>query len=204
MESTNNVGQEVFSFEEIYRDSFDDEVEQSAIYQGVHFSCVQRKRLAIVLTPVCDISWGVDHIKMAGLIPVKHVFEGWLMKAKDLTKEEIAGVAPLGSKKVKGLCKEFMQYYIRNRVYRYHFLPSYKNLFPHSFVDFHLVGSFHQDSIRNLKKIAVLKSPWSQNVPARYAACCGRVGTREYSKQLLDKIMTDVSNLTSAAPLTNP
>jgi len=187
----NRSDSEVHSFQEIYENSFDADVEQSTIYKGVYFSCIKEKIFGIVLTPACDIYWQkANYIKIAGLLPAEQIFEQWLLK-NGRTPLEIAGVDPLPSeKRVRNIHGAFVKDYIANREIRYHFLPSHKNIFPHSFVDFQLVESFEPDYIKKLEKIAVLKSPWRESIPARYAAYCGRLGTKTYSENLVEKIMT--------------
>ena len=197
MGPNNSSDDEVHSPDDIYEDSDGAGIEQSAIYEGVHFPCINEKVYTIVLTPRCDIYWSkADYIIMGGLVTAQQIFRYWLLKNKR-TPPQIAGEEPLRSKnKVEKIHETFVHDYIGNRELRYHFLPSFKDRFPHSFVDFQLVESFNQNYITGLKKIAVLKSPWRESVPTRYAAYSGRIGTEDYSKQLVDEIMNQISDLT--------
>lgn len=189
---------ELESLDEIYEDSFDDRIEQSAIYRGVLFPCIKKKIVAIVLTPVCDIYQDkADFIRMAGFIPAERIFEKWVEKKYDYTPEQIIGVTPLkNQQKVEKTHTNFAKDLLGQKEIRYHFVPSYENKFPHSFVDFQLVESFSPSDVRRFDKAAVMKSPWKESILARYAAYCGRVGTKAYSKNLRDVIMDKISRLT--------
>ena len=184
--------------DKIYEDSFDDSIEQSTIYRGVHFPCIKEEIFAIVLTPTCDIYWDkAQYIRMVGFIPAEQIFEQWLKKNK-FSPEQIIGIEPLGSeKKVEKLHRRFAKDYLGNsREIRYHFIPSYKEKFPHSFVDFQLVESFSPGDVEGFEKVAVLKSPWRESILARYASYCGRVGIKTYSEKLIDVIVDQISRLT--------
>lgn len=187
---------EVSNPEEIYEDYVGADPEQSAIYKGVRFTCITAEMFGIVVTPACDIYWKkAQYVKIAGILPVEQVFFAWLEK-NGCTPEQIAGITRLPSKtKVDKLHNRFAEWYIKNREIRYHFLPSCQDIFPHSFVDFQLVESFYPDTIRKLEKITVLKSPWRESIPARYASYCGRIGTKEYSKNLVEDIIGQTSHL---------
>ena len=187
-------------FDEIYENPENNDVEQSAIYAEVSFSCVTRTRFGVILTPICDIYWQkADYVKVAGLIPADRILEQWLLKSKKLTPEQIVGGQPLKSQaKVETIWKDFVKWYVNNREIRYHFLPSYRDIFPHSFVDFQLVESFRLPDIQGYTKVAVLKPPWGAEVLGRYSSYCGRIGTRDYSEELLGQIMGAICRL--AAP----
>ena len=199
MSPQGNPQDKLESLDEIYEDRFDDRIEQSAIYRGVFFPCIRKKIVAIVLTPVCDIYQDkADFIRMAGFIPAKGIFEKWVSKKKyGYTPEQIIGVTPLKSqKKVEKTHTSFVKDLLGQKEIRYHFVPSYQNKFPHSFVDFQLVESFSPSDVGSFDKVAVMKSPWKESILARYAAYCGRVGTKAYSKNLRDAIMDKISSLT--------
>lgn len=194
----NNPPSELDRVDEIYEDSFDDNVEQSAIYGKVYFPCIKEEVFAIVLTPVCDIYWDkADYIRMAGFIPAEQIFEQWLRK-NEFKPEQIIGIEALRSQKqVTKVHEKFAKDYIGNREIRYHFVPSYKGRFPHSFVDFQLVESFAPSDVKGFEKITVLRSPWKESILPRYAAYCGRVGTKAYSKSLVQEIINQISHLKS-------
>lgn len=134
---------------------------------------------------------------MAGFIPAEGIFEKWVEKKYDYTAEQIIGVTPLKSQqKVERTHTNFAKDLLGQKEIRYHFVPSYKDKFPHSFVDFQVVESFPPSDVKGFDKVAVMKSPWKQSILARYAAYCGRVGTKAYSEKLMDVIMNQISCLT--------
>ena len=162
------------------------------------FPRIKKTIVGIVLTPVCDIYQDkADFIRMAGFIPAELIFEKWLQKKYAYTGEQIAGITPLkNKKKVSNTHTSFVNDLLKQREIRYHFISSCRDEFPHSFVDFQLVESLPLSDVNKSNKVAVMKSPWKQSVLARYAAYCGRVGTKEYSTSLTDLIMNRISRLT--------
>lgn len=189
---------ELESLDEIYQDSFDDRIEQSAIYRGVLFPCIKKKIVAIVLTPVCDIYQDkADFIRMAGFIPAERIFEKGVEKKYEYTpRTDNRSNPPKEPAESRESPYQLCERFARAKGNKYHFVPSYENKFPHSFVDFQLVESFSPSDVRRFDKVAVMKSPWKQSILARYVAYCGRVGTKAYSKNLRDVIMDKISRLT--------
>lgn len=186
----------VLAGDELYVEDFHASIEQSAIYSDVLFECVREKLPAIVLTPQCSILHprGELLLTVSGVFPAAIVFEQFLKK-KDLPEVQIAGLEPAPKKPYEGFSKEFKQYYLKNRVLEFHFLPAYKNTLPHSFVDFRIVKTLEAKELTRRKKIAVLKPPWRECVPSRYAAYSLRVGVREFADDLLDNVIEKVSTV---------
>jgi hypothetical protein len=186
----------VLSGDEIYADSFDDSVEQSAIYDEVLFECIGQKLPAIVLTPQCSIVHprGELLVTVSGIFPASIVFEEFLQK-KGLSEEEIVGSEPIKKKKYEGLSKEFKAYYLVNRVAEFHFLPASKRKLQHSFVDFKVVKTLEGRELGGGQKIAVLKPPWRQSVPSRYAAYSLRIGVNAFADELLTEVIAQISTV---------
>lgn len=190
---------EVSSSEELYADSFDDSIEQSAIYNQVFFESVSQELPAIVLTPRCEILHpkGELLVTVSGVFPASIVFEQFLRK-KGLPQDQIVGSELTPKSKYKGFPKEFKDYYFKNRVLEFHFLPAYKGKLPHSFVDFRVVKTLLPEELHDKNKISVLISPWRESVPARYAAYSLRVGVKDFADDFLEDVLKDISTLQSA------
>ncbi|MGB2989575.1 MAG: hypothetical protein WBC98_06415, partial [Candidatus Zixiibacteriota bacterium] len=114
---------------------------------------------------------------------------------KLLPEDQIVGSEPAPKKAYKAFSNEFKKYYLKNRVLEFHFLPSYKDKLPHSFVDFKIVKTLGGEELNGKKKIAQLKPPWRECVPSRYAAYSLRVGVKEFAADFLDHVMEDVSTV---------
>ena len=78
-----------------------------------------------------------------------------------------------------------------------YFLPELKGVIKNSFIDFQVVQTFNIAEIENYKKLTVLRSPWREAIPSRYAAYCLRIGTPEYTKDSLRTVFDNISNLKS-------
>jgi len=179
----------------IYEEHFDQNPDQSAIYEKVHFIPLKEDSPAIVLTPVCDIGTkGADCLTVARIIPIKPVFEFFLYKS-GLTEEEIMGISVIKGDTKRNLHSTFQDQYLKNRTARYHFLPGLKGVIDNSFVSFEMIQTIHYDELKKIKKIAVLKSPWRESVPARYAAYCLRIGTPDYSASFFESVLGEISFL---------
>ena len=198
MESANSDDRILQDFREMYRGPQNSDVEQSAIFAEVYFCFLEAYIYAVVLTPVCDIYQAkADFIILVGLMSAKSIFRTWLTKQKNPpTEKQIAGVDTLSEgKRPESFHKGFMKDLIGHKEIRYHFLPAYKDAFPHSFADFQLVQSIEVAKLKECEKVATLNSPWKEALSQRYSAYCGRVGTRPYSDELNEAIMPTISNL---------
>lgn len=188
--------EEVSSGEELYADRFNDKIEQSAIYNQILFECVGQELPAIVLTPQCDVFHpkGELLLTVSGIFPASIVFEQFLRK-KGLPQDQIVGSEPTPQSKYKGFPKEFKDYYLKNRVLEFHFLPAYKDKLSYSFVDFRVVKTLLPEELDHKNKITVLKSPWRECVPSRYAAYSLRVGVKAFADNFLEDVLKDISTL---------
>lgn len=198
MELANSDDRILEDFGEMYRGPQDNNVEQSAIFEKVYFWSLKARIYAVVLTPVCDIyQTKADFIILVGLISAKSIFTTWLTKQKNPpTEKQMAGVDALsGGRRPESFHKGFMRDLISHREIRYHFLPAYKDVFPHSFADFQIVQSIKVAKLEECKKVVTLTSPWKEALSQRYSAYCGRVGTRPYSDDLNEAIMSTISYL---------
>ena len=184
---------EIDNINQIYEKKFDVKIDQSVIYNDVYFGCLGIKCPAIVLTPVCEIvAKKVDFITIAQIVQARSVYEFFLSK-NSLTQEQILGVDVVKEGTKTKLNEKFIDLYIGNRTYQYHFLPKKEKIIEHSFVCFEIVQTLSCAELQKQKKIAVLKSPWRESLPSRYASYSLRIGTPRYSKEFLERIIQDVT-----------
>jgi len=188
--------QRVLAGEELYADGLDDSIEQSAIYSSILFESAGQELPAIVLTPACDILHAQTELVLtvAGIFPASHIFERFLQKNK-LTLGQIIGRDVTRRKTYRGVTDTFKKQYLANRVLMYHFLPRYEDKLQDSFIDFSIVRTLSAQELLRRSKIAVLKSPWREAVPSRYAAYSLRIGVREYDDNLLEVVVNDMSTV---------
>lgn len=184
-------------FEEVYLTPSDPkflpDTEQSAIYDDIHFACLNEKYKGIILTSECDLVQGTsdDYVLVARICPIGLIWAWWLKTKKGYSEKEILGEETLSKGKKKDILKDF-NYYIENRTHQYHFLPENSGVFDASFVCFDITECLQVKRFDPKKKICVLKSPFREAVPARYSAYIGRVGTaaieNSYKKRVLDSV----------------
>ena len=178
----------------IYLENLDEMLDQSAIYDKVLFEFLGKTYPAIILTPTCDIvTKKANYLTVAQIIPARWVYVKICM-SRGLTDDQIAGVAQTEPNVQKSIKKDFVEHYMENRTYRYHYLPKRDKVFEDSFIDFQAVKTLYPKVLQEHKKIAALKSPWREAVPARYAAYCLRIGTPNYSKRLLDYCFAEITS----------
>jgi hypothetical protein len=184
---------EIKSGEEIFESTFDQEIDQSAIFEKINFTCINAVTPGIVLTPICDIiTKRAPYIKIAQIVSAEFVCEAFLL-SKKLSEEQIAGTAAISSRRqLDSIREEFIDHYIGNRTHRYHFLPKLDGVIDNSFIDFLMVQTMTPENLKNNKKIAVLKSPWRESVPSRYAAYCLRIGTPRFSEEFLQTTLSRI------------
>lgn len=188
--------EKISSGDELYADGFDSSIEQSAIYNQVFFECVGKELPAIILTPQCEIAHpGTELlVTVAGIFPASQLFERFLQE-NGVKLGQIIGKETTPRKLYEGIVKNFKKQYLANRVLEYHFLPKYKDKLENSFIDFSIVKTIHAKELRDMQKIAVLKSPWRESMPSRYAAYSLRIGVPDFRAELLEAVIGEISTL---------
>lgn len=154
----------------------------------MYFAAFDGKRPAVLVTPACDL----EHEKVSlwtfvALFPDVEV-------ARQFTGKEIAGWGlkpePDGclpvSKNQREALEERVAALISQKYGRYHWLPVVIGGSPAQVADFTCVTSLPVDEVRGKAvRIASLRSSWREQVPARYAAYMGRVGTEDFARDEL-------------------
>lgn len=175
---------------QLYRTEFAVGPEQSAIYRKIHFTCNNQTLMGICVTPQCEIgkSRTLFHT-FCQLIPFDLLLEFYLKKGGWHAEDLECVKEPDG--KALERCKKFMQRFkddfISNRTHRYHFLPGDGDI-ANSFVDFQVVQCIPHDILNSENKMAVLKSPWREQIPTRYSFYQARIGTPPLDDALVSNI----------------
>lgn len=175
--------------DQVYMQPSHGTVEQSAIYENVHFTSVDENCHAIVLTSQCDIQTAdpSSYILIARIAPVACIFNWWLITQNGYTDEEVQGNVRTGGnkKKRKNVTKDFAGSYMRNQTFAYYFLPEIESRMPASFVCCDITECVRKDELEHHNKIAVLRSPFREAVPTHFAAYIGRIGTPSFGTDYL-------------------
>jgi hypothetical protein len=175
---------------QIYLKDFDRNPEQSAIYKEIHFNCNDQTLLGICVTPQCEMGKKrtLFHT-FCQLIPFDLFLEhhlkkqGWTAEKLECTTKPTENTL----KNFRDLLIKFQDTFIENKAHRYHFLPGF-NTIPHSFVDFQAIECIRDNELKSENKIAVLDSPWREQIPTRYSFYQGRIGTAPLSDTLITEI----------------
>lgn len=180
---------------DLYLSTFHPHVEQSAIYRGILFTAVDEKDFGIVLTSQCDIQNNTanNHLLVARIVPVGEFFAYWVHTKNGYTVDEAYGKAlPPKDKPQRGrLVREFADNYLKNQTMGYHFLPEIKEIMKGSLICFDITECMMIKDIASQEKIAVLKSPFRESVPAHYSAYAGRIGTPAIERKYLRTVVDD-------------
>ena len=181
---------------QVYVDARDvePEPEQSAIYRNICFSVDRQTLYGICVTPQCEFGKKrVLYLTFCRLIPFDLFFELHL-KGQRLTVEQLeCSVDPTVKllKRTKNIVDNFVDQFILNRAHRYHFLPG-NGVFGNSFVDFQVIECIKFDSLDPSDKVAVLTSPFRQELPVRYSFYQGRIGTLAYDDAVIRSVILSV------------
>lgn len=165
--------------------------DQGDICDQIYCAALDALRPAVLVTPACDLEHDkVDLWTFVTLFPDTEV-------ARQLAKPEIAGWAspysvPL-SKKQLGTLGKIMHSLLLQKFPRYHWIPAEIGDYPAQVADFTCVTSLPAREVRaKAKRLASLKSSWREQLPTRYAAYLGRVGTEDF---LEDGLLVHVERL---------
>jgi len=170
----------------VFTDVLPDKIDQGVILDSVYFYALDETHLGLVLTPTCDF----EHNK-AELAQICAIFDAWQIVA-DLVRTDWAkmGLVDASGNLIKGPLSrtkrtEFtsqLLYIIGQRFPRFHWLAPFANTSRPLIVDFQVITSLPAGELADVQLLAALRSPFREQVAARYAAYMGRVGTPDFSK----------------------
>jgi hypothetical protein len=126
--------------------------DQGDFVEAVYFAALDRSQPGVLPTPACDIALEKTSF--------------WTFVAL-FPDEEVA--AQLNSKALDQLVKQ--------KLPRYQWFPAVDGLLPAMVADFAIVSSVPVDEARPKRRIASMISSWREQLPARFVAYMGRVGT---------------------------
>lgn len=156
----------------MYTETVPTKIDQSTILRNVYFYGIDELCIGLVLTPTCDFAQNkVELVQVCALIPAWDFIREMLQTDwKNFNSDKKI-------KDIQGKVKEL----IRLRFPRYHWFAPLPNTTIPLIGDFQNVTSLPFLELEKLEIIAELISPYREQVPARYAAYMGRVGTPDFS-----------------------
>ena len=109
---------------------------------------------------------------------------------------EIAIISGQFKKKRETWVQKFKNDYLSNNTHAFYFLPKLNTTLEEpSLVNFEVTSCVRGTDLEKLKKICVLKSPFREAVPAKYAAYIGRIGTPSCNESYLSQVASSVCKL---------
>jgi hypothetical protein len=174
-------------------------IDQGVIVEGVFFYATSEFLPGFILTPACDLEQGKAELVLscAGRDPlelVKDFLTGdWARLGLSTPEGEI--VSTLSGKKSRRL-RHNIDELMTQRYPRYHWLDPLPGTQRALVLDFQMLSTLATDELKNSKLLAQLRSPFREQVPARYAAYVGRVGVPDTSeedlKRSIDALITQI------------
>lgn len=179
---------------EVYLPDFHEHVEQSAIYEKIRFTAVGEEDAGIVLTSQCDIqdSDESSYVLVARITSVGELLLYWLVEKNKYTEAQALGkeAIPKDRKQRNSLVKDFTEAYLKNKTFQYHFLPEIPEKMKASLICFDITQCMTVKELTALNKVAVLKSPFRESVPAHFSAFIGRIGTPAIDHDYLIEVVS--------------
>lgn len=167
-------------------------VDQGAIVEGVYFYAIDEVFHGVVLTPTCDIAQN-----KAELLVLCAAINAWDL-VSDLIKTdwkndglvsdtgELIAAADLSQGKRKTL-RDKIQRLMRQQFPRYHWLAPIADGKDPLIADFQILACVAPEEIDSARIVASLESPFREQVPTRYAAYVGRIGTPDIPPSVQDE-----------------
>jgi hypothetical protein len=167
-------------------------IDQSVVVETLYFHALDDHLAAVVLTPACDFEQRKAELAIAcaaisawdliaQLAQTDWVKEGLVDESGSLKKR-----GDLSNSKIKWF-KAQISRMIKQQYPRYHWLaPIPHTNLPPLVADFQIIACLPIDVIVRATPIASLQSPFREQLPARYAAYMGRVGTPDLEVPILE------------------
>ena len=186
--------------EEIFNVRCNEWVEQSAIYSNIYFRCLNMRWPGIVLTSQCDIEDAErgTFVLLALITSVEFLFHIYL-DLSGYTDKEITGIEPIasGKKKRKEILNNFKSSYLEGKAKGYYYLPLPIEGLEHSCIHFDTTQCLSLGRLESQKKECVLRSPFREAIPAKFAAYIGRIGTARFEDDYFSDIMDGIYKMQS-------
>ena len=167
-------------------------LDQGVLLKGVYFYGDDTTGFGVVLTPRCDFAQGkADLVQVcaayratdfvAALLPGQ--WQG--LRLVDAGGNRLTR-ADIGTGKQREFAKKLSDLQ-KQKLPRFHWLIAADGVGHPLVLDFQNVTSLPMGDLEPLEKVAVLRSPFREEVPARYAAYMGRVGTPDVAGEVIDR-----------------
>lgn len=147
---------------------------------------VENEHPIIVLTPTCDIiNEKFEHHRVSLLIPIEEL-------VVKLARKKYHNTERIKEHCRKNGFKGDILNVLKNKVDRYHFLPSAANgLSSPKIIDFELIASIPRQQLLSRTFHCRLKSPFKENLIHRYSSHTMRIGVQNVDEDYLNTLISD-------------
>lgn len=176
-----------------------EKIDQSVIVDDVYFYCVDERMPAVVLNPACDFEQDkAELVQFCGLTDAWEFISELLHSDWDgLKLVESGGLISreaLSIGKAKSFANRVRQL-ARQQYPRFHWFTPLPGSDRPLVADFQVLAALPFKEVADLPKLASLRSPFREQVPARYSTYMNRVGTPDFSEALLKDWVSSVTDL---------
>jgi len=152
--------------------------DQGDIVDAVYFAAIDQSAPGVLVTPACDIEQDKVDLWTFVILHPDTVVAGNILQAE--FPWLASGGSPTG-KQLEAMDKRVREL-IGQRYPRYHWLPAAIGACAAHVADFSCVTAVPIEEVKaKSKRVARLMSSWREQVPARYVAYMGRVGTLDFA-----------------------
>lgn len=157
----------------MYKDSSPAGIDQGVIIDSVYFYGLDQNHKGFVLTPACDFAQNkAELVQICALLPAPLLIGN--LRTTIWSRQNLSNV--------RGNIKNI----IKQKIPRYHWLSPPSEISTALVADFQIITSIPFVELENLPLLAELNSPFREQIPARYSAYMGRVGTPDFNRNTID------------------
>jgi hypothetical protein len=151
----------------------------------VYFPGPDTKLPAVLVTPACDLEQEkVSLWTFVALFPDTTVAKSIVDRESGSFSVDKNGLVLSPSARQRGHLERKLEELMKQRYYRYHWLPLQLEDHDGHVADFSFVTSVPADEVRTKAvRVASMNSSWREELPAHFAAYIGRVGVEDYPPQ---------------------
>jgi len=172
-------------------------LDQGVVLANAYFYATDEELPALILTPTCDFE-----NKKVDLVHLCPLWDAWEVVRELLVSdwERSAPTAREWSENKKSNFTGLLRQLITQRFPRYHWLTPLPGHSDPRVIDFQNIASLPTKDLERSTIVTRLRSPFREQVSARYSSYMGRVGTPDFETPEIDSWLRDAVGRFSPPP----